>query len=66
MKIFPLLALICLLATGCANPAKQPATETGNGQGGADVAGSFPGSVGAGNKTATGSTAGVRSNTTGQ
>ena len=55
MKTLLMLAVVGWLVTGCANQGKQETGETGNGLGGSNVAGSFPGSVGAGNKAATGS-----------
>ena len=55
MKLTSLFALLCLLVGGCASQSSQPAAENGNGLGGANVAGSFPGSSGAGAKSATGS-----------
>ena len=54
MKHFPLFVLICLFAVGCSSQNSQSGGEPGNGLGGANVAGSFPGSSGSGAKAATG------------
>ena len=55
MKLISLFALLCLLAGGCADQSSKPVSENGNGLGGANVAGSFTGSSGAGANAATGS-----------